>query len=168
MATKPISKPVTYGDLAQAVKWANQLMSWGEDPELKALAETHGVDSKALAELGQMKELAERAIPRRRARAVFLAAMAGRVTREEIQAVYHETIRAIHLCVPLAAEVLMDKLDNAKSPGSARVALEILKGCGVLMPAEPVKGKDRMTLLEEREIREKDPEALKAEILGYS
>lgn len=168
MATKPVSKPVTARDLVEAVTWSRALMDWGQSPDLRAAAEAKGLPSGALEELQEATRTAERLFPKRRARAVFLAAMAGRVDGETIRAVYHETIRAIHLCVPIAAEVLMDKLDNAKAPGSARVALEILKGCGVLMPAEPMKGKDRMSMLEEKQLREKDPETLKAEVLGFS
>lgn len=157
-------QPVDRRDLDQATRWGRALLAMVERrPEV---AEELGISREQIEHLRFELDKNEGLIPTvPSARAMYLAALSGQTTREEVLTRHHATIKAVHALSPMAAYVLASKLDNEKAPGSTRVALEIAKGTGVLVAAEPIKPKERHTLLAEEELREKSDDELRNELL---
>lgn len=156
-------KPVTMEEVGKTVRQAEVLVGLAEkDPD--ALLE-QGVPPEALAELrNASKELGEIKVPR--ARAMMVAALGDGMTKELVLTLYHRTIRAMHAMAPMVAMKLAEKMDDHQAPGSTRVIIEMAKGLGLFVPAEPIAAKNRMDLMDEDALREQPTEALKDRVLG--
>lgn len=103
-----------------------------------------------------------------RMKAVAVAALRGDVTAEAARYGYYRAVRMLHAMAPWIMVKAAEKMDDHQAPGSTRVILELLKGAGVLQPAEPIAARRRLAELDPEALREKDDEDLKAEVLGYT
>jgi hypothetical protein len=59
-------------------------------------------------------------------------------------------------------------MDDHQAPGSTRVIIEMAKGLGLFVPAEPLKVKDRMDMMDDHAIEKRSDEDLMAEVLKFS
>lgn len=159
--------PIAPGDLKRATKWGRALVRMVErQPEKAAELGILEEDVELARELCAGNDRLVAKVPT--AKAMFLTALSGGVTREEVLTRHHNTILAIHNLAAMAGYVAAAKLDDHQAPGSTRVALEILKGTGVLVPAEPMAARKRDELLSEDVLATRDTEDLKAEVLKFS
>lgn len=159
-------KEVTPRDLAQVRDQAEFLCNLVRAEP--ALARQAGVTARAMAELEDAALQSTEAIKVPSARAMFIASLGPAMNKDLVLTLYHRTVRAMHALAPLVGMKLAEKMDNHQAPGSTRVILELAKGLGLLIPAEPMAAKGRMDLMEEDALRNRSTEELRDEALRFS
>ena len=168
-AHKPLgerpAKPTTVREVIAVHAQANALL--GMLDKEADLLDRAGVDPVARAELEASVKGIEDEVKVPRARSMMVAALSRGMSKELTLTLYHRTIRAMHALAPVVAIKLAEKMDDHQAPGSTRVLLEMAKGLGLFVPAEPMKAKNRGDLLND-ELEKRSDDELKAEVLGYS
>ena len=158
-------KDVDASELAlvqQATTWV--VDAYRSDP---AQARELGVTDAHVRHLERATKTIDSTIRLPRMKAVALAALRGGITAEEAKTGYFLAIRALHAMAPWILMKAAEKMDDHQAPGSTRVLLEMAKGLGLFVPAEPMKTQNRGDLLND-ELEKRSDEDLKAEVLGYS
>lgn len=131
------------------------------------LLERAGVDPLAQAELEGALAAIETEIRVPKARTMMVAALSSSMTKELVLTLYHRAVRAMHALAPIVAIKLAEKMDDHQSPGSTRVLIEMAKGLGLFVPAEPMKAKQREDMMG-NDVHEQSTDDLKAEVLKYT
>lgn len=160
------AKPVTAADVVAVHKQANALLGLFEGDE--KLLERAGVDPVAETELRASIESIETEIKVPKARTMMVAALSAGMSKDLVLTLYHRAVRAMHALAPIVAIKLAEKMDDHQAPGSTRVLIEMAKGLGLFVPAEPMAAKNRGDMLEEESLTGVSSEDLKAEILRSS
>ncbi len=132
------------------------------------LLERAGVDQVAQAELEGALEAIEAEVKIPKARTMMVAALTGGMSKTLVLTLYHRAVRAMHALAPIVAIKLAEKMDDHQAPGSTRVLIEMAKGLGLFVPAEPMKAKQRADMMGEDALAERTDDDLKAEVLGYT
>ena len=157
------AKPITARDVVVAHKQAQTMIGWLDGKE--DLLERAGIDPIAQAELEGSIEAIETEIKAPKAKTMMLAALSSGMSKEMVLTLYHRTVSAMHAMAPVVALKLAEKMDDHQAPGSTRVIIEMAKGLGLFVPAEPMAAKNRGDILEEDSLSKRSSEDLKAEIL---
>lgn len=160
-------KPVTPQDVKQTVGYARMLVELCDrDPSLLDEAQ---VDRADLEELRDAAIQAPRELRIPSATEMLVSALTSpSMDKQLVLTLYHRTIRALHALAPIVAVVLARKLDDHQAPGSTRVALELAKGLGLFMPAEPIAAKQRMDLMDDKALRNRSDEDLRNQVLDFT
>jgi len=153
----------TARDVVAAHRQAQVMIGWLDGKE--DLLDRAGVDELARIELEGSIEAIEQEIKAPKAKTMMLAALSSGMSKEMVLTLYHRTISAMHAMAPVVAIKLAEKLDDHQAPGSTRVLIEMARGLGLFVPAEPMAAKNRGDLLEEDSLTKRSSEDLKAEIL---
>lgn len=127
-----------------------------------------GVASEAIQTAETAAAELERWTPPR-IRDVALAALSEGITKEEGMLAWHRAQRALQALAPFLVLVAAAKLDDENSPGSTRVLVELMKGLGLLAPAEAVDTSKRFAETDLDRLTEearRDPQALKDKLLA--
>jgi hypothetical protein len=161
----PGFKPVMLDDLKVVRRRAAALLVLAKnatDAELENL----GILRSEVDEVREAADAAERVIPS--ARNTVLATFSGDLTKELILSAYTRSQKAIHALGPLVVLRLAEKIDDDQAPGSTRVLLELAKGLGLFVPAEPMAAPQRVSLLSLDELRKQPLSSLKDAVLRDS
>lgn len=153
-------------DVVAAHKQAKVMIGWLDGKE--DLLDRAGIDEVARIELESSIELIEEEIRAPKAKTMMMAALSSGMSKEMVLTLYHRTISAMHAMAPIVALKLSEKMDDHQAPGSTRVIIEMAKGLGLFVPAEPMAARARGDLLEEDSLASRSSEDLKAEILRAS
>lgn len=129
------------------------------------LLEQAGVDPIAAVELECAIEAVKVEIQQPKAKTMMFAALSAGMSKEMVLTLYHRTVSAMHAMAPIVALKLSEKMDDENAPGSTRVIIEMAKGLGLFVAAEPMAAKNRGDILEEGSLSSRSSEDLKAEIL---
>lgn len=159
-------KPITVRDIVNVHAQANTLIGIMDgDADLLDRA---GVDPVARAELEASLKSIDTEIKVPKARTMMVAALSSGMSKDLVLTLYHRAVRAMHALAPIVAVKLAEKLDDHQAPGSTRVLIEMAKGLGLFVPAEPMAAKNRGDMLQEDALAARSSDDLKAEILGAS
>lgn len=164
-AARPGFRPVSVAELRETRRLQVGLLALAErttDADLENL----GIKPEEVAEMRRSLEATDRAIPS--ARNLVLGTFTGALDATLVLSAYAKAQRAIHALAPLVVLRVAEKIDNDQAPGNTRLLLELLKGLGLLAPAEPVAPSKRVTLLDLDHERKKPVADLKREVLGLS
>jgi len=156
-ARPPTCVPVTKQEMKDA---ATQMRA------VVALArETEGFDEFEIQDLeGSAEDLDKLTVPSMRN--VALAAMSGEVSTEVVLQSYHRAIVGLHTAAPL---LVLKALELAEGgDGNATIVLGLLKGLGLLVPAEPMAAKDRGALVDNSALRALPTDELRRRVLEDS
>lgn len=132
------------------------------------LLEQSGVPAEAVTTAEIAAEELQRWTPPR-IRDVALAALSEGITKEEGMLAWHRAQRALQALAPFLVLVAAAKLDDENSPGSTRVLIELMKGLGLLAPAEAVDTSKRFAETDLDRLTEqarRDPQAMKDKLLA--
>lgn len=158
----PEQRTVRVEDLRKVRTLAAGLLSLADGATAEEL-ENLGIAPAQVEELRKALQTAERTIPT--ARELAMAGMSGSLPKEMVLTGYARGQRGIHALAPLVVLRIADKIDNDQAPGSTRLLIELAKGLGLFVPAEPIAAPKRSTLLDLDAEREKPLDVLKAELL---
>jgi hypothetical protein len=158
--------PVTVSDVVLVHSQSRALLGLLEkEKDLLARAD---VDPLAAAELRGAVAAIETEISIPSAKRMMVAALGSGMSKDLVLTLYHRAVRAMHALAPLVALKLAEKMDDHQAPGSTRVIIEMAKGLGLFVPAEPLKVKDRMDMMDDHAIEKRSDEDLMAEVLKFS
>lgn len=161
----PRTGAVPLDDVRKAAAQAEAILALTDRPdaELAALGlDRRDVDAVRRAS-GQLQQIV---MPS--ARSMVLASLGGGLKKELVLQGYHAALATLHALAPKLVYLAAWKLDDDKAPGSTRLLIELLRGLGLLQPAQAVDTTRRMEQVDFERLKEralKDPAALKAEIL---
>ena len=159
-------QPITVKDVVQVHRESKALLGLlSKESELLQRAD---VDPMAAAELEGAVEAIETEVRIPTAKRMMVAALGAGMNKELVLTLYHRAVRAMHALAPLVALKLAEKMDDHQAPGSTRVIIEMAKGLGLFVPAEPLKVKDRMDMMADGALDERTDEDLRAEVLEFS
>ena len=158
--------PVTVHDVVQVHRQSKALLGMLEAES--DLLQRADVDPIAAAELEGALDAIETEIKIPTAKRMMVAALGAGMTKELVLTLYHRAVRAMHALAPIVALKLAEKMDDHQAPGSTRVIIEMAKGLGLFVPAEPLKVKDRMDMMADGALEERTDEDLRAEVLKFS
>lgn len=158
--------PVTVKDVVAVHRQSKALLGLLSDE--KDLLERAQVDPMAAAELEGAVEAIESEVKIPTAKKMMVAALGSGMTKELVLTLYHRAVRAMHAMAPLVALKLAEKMDDHQAPGSTRIIVEMAKGLGLFVPAEPLKVKDRMDMMDDGALERQSDEDLRAEVLKFS
>ncbi len=155
--------PVTVQDiLAVRTQSLTLLGMLEEERDLLARAD---VDPIAALELKGAVAAIEGEIKIPSAKQMMVASLTSGLSKDLILTLYHRATQAMHAMAPIVAFKLAEHMDDAKAKGNPRVLIAIAKGIGLFVPAEPIKTKDRMDLMDKTSIQDRTDEDLRAELL---
>jgi hypothetical protein len=157
-------KPITVQDVRDAGKQARYLLDLVDrsDEDLAKIGLTE-ITREALEGAARLVDFKMPSC-----RALMLAGFSGDMDREAVLRNYHRAMGALHGAAPAIVWAAAAKVDDANAPGSTRMIEALLKGIGLLQPAEAVSTKQRLDAIDMAKIRERartDPASMKAELL---
>ncbi len=175
MARKPTAAgprgagaPIEVADVRRAAVGLRSLLAIGDKrPDLLTQS---GIATEVFDKARDAADDLERWTPPRM-RDVAIAALAEGITREEGMLAWLRAQRTIQALTPFLVLVAAAKLDDENAPGSTRVLIELLKGTGLLAPAEAQDTSKRfeVTSLDEAEKEaRRDPQAAKDRLLSHT
>jgi len=160
------SEKVTVADVVVVHRQSKTLLGILEkEADLLDRAE---VDPVAKIELDGAIKAIETEIRIPKARTMMIAALTRGMTKDLVLTLYHRAVTAMHALAPIVAIKLAEKLDDHQSPGSTRVLIEMAKGLGLFVPAEPMKAQARADMMSEGELKQRSDDSLKEDILDFS
>jgi hypothetical protein len=126
------------------------------------------VDPLAAAELQGSIEAIENEIKIPTAKQMMVSSLTAGMGKELVLTLYHRAVRAMHAMAPIVAIKLAEKIDDHQAPGSTRVLIEMARGLGLFIPAEPIAAKNRMDMMDEGALEDRSTEDLRQEALKFS
>lgn len=151
----PKTNSLSDGDAGHLTPYQRSLEIGRARRWLAHMVRLHGKDGKT-PDTGAERAMAEaqRLLRDLSATDMAGASLVGGIDGAGAYVLWNRARRALHSLAPVVLMRLADKIDDAESPGSERILVEVAKGLGLLVPGAPVDDQSREAQITKKDVAE--------------